>query len=293
MLRLLPHSDCQALWLCAPEWVQTWWKRHQALSKVRTDGFALEDVDPELQGDREIVMEAVATRGLALQYAAAELRSDREVVMTAVKRTGYALLYAADHLKNDREIVLIAVAHRLERSALADIIGDDLKADRDFILTAVAADGLVLEFAAEELKRDQEIVLTAVENCGSALLYAAEDLKTDRAFILTAVRQHGHALRYAAETFLQDESFAVQAREELYLFKIMTMSGRSCIVAWRWLHDTDRLLDESCAKLGMRRTGAEKLVYGVDVIPDGLLGSDTPGIPSHGKLIEYQLVRCT
>ena len=53
--------------------------------------------------------------------------------------------------------------------------------------TLVAECGLVLERASEELRADREIVLTAVAECGHALKHASEELRAEREVVLEAV----------------------------------------------------------------------------------------------------------
>ena len=48
------------------------------------------------------------------------------------------------------------------------------------------SDGSALQYASEDLKHDREIVLTAVTQSGWALEYASEDLKRDREIVKAA-----------------------------------------------------------------------------------------------------------
>ncbi len=84
--------------------------REEFLKDLKRNPFALYYASAELQGDREIVMEAVKQDESALQCASVELQGDREIVMEAVKQDGGALEYASVELKGDREIVMAAVA---------------------------------------------------------------------------------------------------------------------------------------------------------------------------------------
>eukprot|EP00971_Amphidinium_carterae_P283310 5624707-Amphidinium_carterae.1 len=57
---------------------------------------------------------------------------------------------------------------------------------------------------------------------------------------------------------LSDESFAAEARRLIYIFKISTLSGRSCFISWvsdlaRGALDREGLLIMSCTKLGLQR----------------------------------------
>mmetsp|Transcript_63025 Transcript_63025/g.117221 ORF Transcript_63025/g.117221 Transcript_63025/m.117221 type:complete len:224 (-) Transcript_63025:34-705(-) len=221
--------------------------------------------------DRQQVLEAVSQDCLYLACATEELKCDREVVLTAVSRFGRALGYAAEELKRDREIVCRAVKQNANALLCA---ADELKGDRDIVLEAVSQKGDVLQYAAEELKADPEIVLAAISHSMDSL-------------------------KFAADSLLEDEAFAVEARTRHYFFKVLALSGRSCIVAMDAVDFDDygmkpRLLRATCDKLGLQRTGSEVLLYGTDSVPERTRVCDWPGHPSLGIAIEYQLVRyCT
>ena len=53
---------------------------------------------------------------------------------------------------------------------------------------AVQQNGRALEHAAEDLKANREAVLTAAQQDGHALRYAAKSLMADREVVLAAVR---------------------------------------------------------------------------------------------------------
>eukprot|EP00971_Amphidinium_carterae_P305378 6068651-Amphidinium_carterae.1 len=131
----------------------------------------------------------------------------------------------------------------------------------------VAQRGKALEFAAEPLQIDREIVLTAVANDGRALRFAAEPLKSDREIVLTAVEYNNfppivaEVFEYAADALLEDESFAVEARKPLCFFKVIALSGRSCITPCPCRVRSQALIHESCRKLGLQSTGREMLLF--------------------------------
>ena len=62
----------------------------------------LSQASPEIQADREVVLEIVSTTDYprtALQFASAELQADRAVVLAAVKSNGTALQAASAELQ--------------------------------------------------------------------------------------------------------------------------------------------------------------------------------------------------
>ncbi|GEM_PF-5988484 len=82
--------------------------RDGALELVKTNGYYLKLLSPELQEDEEIVLEAVKKHGGALKYAPNHLRNKRDVVLAAIKQNGSALEYASPELRFDEELIKIA-----------------------------------------------------------------------------------------------------------------------------------------------------------------------------------------
>ena len=77
--------------------------------------------------------------------------------------------------------------------------------NKEFILAAVAVgDPRALEPADESLKKDKEFVLAAVARNGLALKYADESLEKDKEFVLTAVVKNG----YLWSTTLKKDTFS-------------------------------------------------------------------------------------
>ena len=102
---------------------------------------------------------------------------DRGEVLAEVVKDGQALRHATDELKADREFILAAVAHGFA----LEHVSAELKADREVVLAAVGQYGPALMHVSDELKADQEVVLaiyhdysitiTFVHVCPSPVLY--------------------------------------------------------------------------------------------------------------------------
>mmetsp|Transcript_22206 Transcript_22206/g.50721 ORF Transcript_22206/g.50721 Transcript_22206/m.50721 type:complete len:257 (-) Transcript_22206:125-895(-) len=221
-----------------------------------------------LQCDRDMMLAAVAVDGDALAYAPPVLRRDREIVLKAVSSNGEALQHASRQMACDREIALVAVRQN----------------------------GGALAYVDEELTHDREIVLTAIAESGWALAFAADQFRQDRDIVLAAIAQEPQVLQCAAEGILGDAAFATEARQYVYFFRIVALSGRSCIVAGEDEDDNERahavrcmMLMESCSKLGLEHSVAS-LVYGVELVPDFTCIHSWPGSPIRGSVTDYQLV---
>ena len=82
---------------------------------------------------------------------------------------------------------------------LFKMLDGELMADKEVVIAAVSAKGIVLELVSEELKADKEVVLTAVTTSGHALEYASEELKDDKEVVFEAVFSHPGAVEFASE----------------------------------------------------------------------------------------------
>jgi hypothetical protein len=170
--------------------------------------YASGDIDVDLLGDREIVLEAVKQDGAALQFASSRLQNERRVTMTAVESNGRALQYCGAEMKKDREIVLAAVEnyeHALQYAA------PEVRQDRDFIQRVIKGNGYALEDGPLEMQSDRESVLKQVTEHWTALQVASGELKGDREIVMAAVKQNGSALMYASAELRGDEEIAMEA----------------------------------------------------------------------------------
>jgi len=278
-----------------------WRRRKRALAEVSRNGLALRRLAKDLRRDSKIVLAAVSNNSLALEWAAKALRRDREIVLAAVSECGYALQWAAETFRSDRPIVRAAVS-TFGCSLLWAT--DALRGDREIVMAAVSNCGTALEFAEGQLKSDREVVLAAVSESGFALVFASSELKRDREIALAAARggrAGDHGLLHADDSLLEDDSFAVEARQSYYSFRVVALSGRTCLVP---LHCSEvvalsardiyeHLMCEARAKLGMGTVepGEETLLFGAEEVSGNCEVEHWPGSPAPGGVVEYQLVR--
>eukprot|EP00419_Tripos_fusus_P067473 CAMPEP_0172925350 /NCGR_PEP_ID=MMETSP1075-20121228/213557_1 /TAXON_ID=2916 /ORGANISM="Ceratium fusus, Strain PA161109" /LENGTH=609 /DNA_ID=CAMNT_0013786225 /DNA_START=48 /DNA_END=1873 /DNA_ORIENTATION=+ len=134
-------------------------------------------------------------------------------------------------------------------SAVPDIVRaapPQLRAHRNFVLTAAKKWGLVLLLADDRLKDDPEIVLAAVESDGSVLKFAGDRLKASRAIVLAAVRRNGHALEYADKNLYTDREIVHTAMQTMGV-----KSGTSRAV--------EELVTASIQRHGSQKSSASKV----------------------------------
>ena len=108
-----------------------------------------------------------------------------------------------------------------------------------------------LKWASDDLKGDREIVLTAVSQCWPALEWASDDLKGDKEVVLTAVSQKDgwRAVEWASDDLKEDSD--ILSHVKAWLLKVSLISGRSCtlVVASASMREVLR----SCsARLGLQ-----------------------------------------
>lgn len=115
---------------------------------------------------------------------------------------------ASAEQKADRQFVLAAVA---ETGGDLRYAAGPLKSDREVVMAAVKQSGGALWHAAAKLKADPEVVLEAVKEDAGALWYASAKLKTNREFVLQCVAVNGNSLRYVATALKDDREVVLTA----------------------------------------------------------------------------------
>eukprot|EP00971_Amphidinium_carterae_P177361 3517590-Amphidinium_carterae.1 len=167
---------------------------------------------------------------------------------------------------------------------------EELTCARDVVMRAVSCDGLALKYVAEALRGDREAGML-IQGPLHQVFFQAASCSVSMRVVLTAASNYKFALQYASDILLEDETFAGEARCCHYLFKVVAMSGRSCVVA---VHPYEvsraKVLRTSCEKLGMQFTNKEALLHGTDVVQDRTPVFQWPGPPVPGVIIEYQIV---
>lgn len=168
---------------------------------VTLDGNLLKLSCMELRNNREIVSLAATENGDAFcNYASNELRQDRQLCLIAARTSNKVVSKTCQQFSGDREIVLEAV--RFEGTL--EVVSDELKNDREVILTAISSHGRDIQYAPQHFKNDREIVLKAVNQSWKAIEFVHDLFGNDREIVLCAVKQHYNALEYASDEFKND-----------------------------------------------------------------------------------------
>jgi len=174
-------------------------RRHAAISIVKDNGLALENLSMMMRADKEIVLAAVRNNGSALEYAAKSLRNNKEVVMAAIENYPDAIWLASESLQRDKSVYISAIlgdSEILEWSLIS--------ADKDVVMAVVQQNGLALQNVDDRLRDDRAVVLLAVDNNGLALKYASSRLKRCRIVASVAVMNDEGAFAFVSRHLRHD-----------------------------------------------------------------------------------------
>lgn len=113
-----------------------------------------------------------------------------------------------DQLKNNRDLILSVVKNYDKALAYAN---DELLNDLSFIKEAVMLNGASIAYASETIQNNKNIILEAVKRKGNTLKYASTLLKDNEDVVLAAVKRKGSALKYASLNLQNNRSIVLEA----------------------------------------------------------------------------------
>lgn len=115
---------------------------------------------------------------------------------------------ASEQLKNNRELVLSLVKLNGRTLKYASNI---LKNDKEIVWKALKNDLNAFKYISDDLKNDKKIVLFVIKQAGVLYQYVSETLKNDREIALLSMKTYGLSLQYASETFKNDYEIVLTA----------------------------------------------------------------------------------
>ena len=196
------------------DFILSYMRRHGGYPSVNRRKWYLSAASPEIQADKEFVLEIVTTTRFpsdALKSASAELRADRDVILAAVKSNGTALMCASAELQKDPEIVTAAIASNFHA---LDYAAPELKNNKQFLLSVLPLSGS-LRYVPDELKGDKDLFRAALSKPSFTMEladHASPDLLADKEFMLEMIRSsHWGAIFYVAPALRNDQEVAVEA----------------------------------------------------------------------------------
>jgi phage anti-repressor protein len=136
---------------------------------------------PKEMIDKEMAMTLLRNEYVLINELNPELQNDKEVVIQAVGQSGgYQFEFVLDKFKNDKDVCLLAVR---EDFTTYKFISDELKNDLNFNLDAVKESGYVFSVLKPDFQNNEQMVLNAVseENNRDYIFdeYVSKDLKME------------------------------------------------------------------------------------------------------------------
>jgi hypothetical protein len=186
-----------------------------AIKKVKKTGYDLRDLDETFRDNEEVVLAAIENDMYAFGFASDRLKDDEKFFLKALKvRRGDVIQFASERIRNDKKCATKAVKSSWTSY---NLIGDDLKADRELLELALDSNSNIfsndtpLETCAAIFKSDKEIVKKAIKNWAFALRCASDELRGDRELVMIAVSDIGGALEYASDNLKNDKEIVLKA----------------------------------------------------------------------------------
>jgi len=124
---------------------------------VKESYYALTYANPKLKADKKFILSLLDNcMGYLLNEVDPKLKEDNDIIMKALKRDAKAIFYAPREYQENREIALDLV--KQDGTALMDL--HKFKDDKEIVMLAVENDytDLAYKSASERLRQDEEVI---------------------------------------------------------------------------------------------------------------------------------------
>jgi hypothetical protein len=200
-------------------------KRNQFLLTVSKDGLSLRHGHSLIDGedftkDKKVVLAAVTNNGLALEFADDSFKSDEDVVFTSSTSSNSTmhngLKYASPELRNNKNFIITILQ---VNGLLLEKVSEEFQNDKDVVLAAIKNNYFAFNYASYDLRNDRDFILPLVQRNGSRfLLFASNNLLSDRLFVLASVINNGKALLYVSDELRNDKELVFLAMNNYDIF---------------------------------------------------------------------------
>lgn len=143
-----------------------------SLAACLMDYKNLEHVKREFRDVKSFAMECVKSSGYALKFLSPELRDDEEIVRQSIETSPFSFFYASTRLYGNKDLALLAVKRGCSLAYMEKFIDDS-----DIVKIALKQSGLELVHVSDKLKSLPKIVLLAVEEDPDSIKFASENIK--------------------------------------------------------------------------------------------------------------------
>ena len=137
--------------------------------------------------------------------------TDKEEALKAVEQDGMKLKECSDELRNDKDVVITALMNR-ERAM--EFVPEELKYDEEVLRRALANSvtpryelGIALTFLPDELRNSEKVILMSIELFAYSFKYAPDKFKNDEDFLVEAAVVNINVLNYVDKKFKNDANF--------------------------------------------------------------------------------------
>ena len=169
-------------------------------------------VPPEVLEDADFMLHCVKERESSLKHASMTLRSSGDFVMAALRSTRSPRVLKFCSLLTENYQFMLNVIDEFPEAL--QFCSEELRANRQLVLTAMVKDGRTLKFAGEALKHDRQVISCALGTSGLALQFCPWDARDDKILVLKAVRQNGLSLVYASTSLQADKDISIEAMKQ-------------------------------------------------------------------------------
>tara|TARA_B100000609_G_C17214031_1_gene435525 strand:+ start:2110 stop:2967 length:858 start_codon:yes stop_codon:yes gene_type:complete len=209
------------------------------------DWQLFDEIMPDYNNDREVIMKAIQIEGRYIASASDSLKADKEIVMMAVKKNGDAINDINEKFWSDPDVIFAAkntesgsyynLIELIDEKLFSDInfvkkllntveddseeevieilerAGKEVTSNKEIMLSAISANYESYNYLDESLKSDNQFFIEAEKLSGYLLQYADKDLQSDRDVVEVAVETYGGELKFAAEKFKSDREMVLKA----------------------------------------------------------------------------------
>ena len=174
---------------------------------------------PEIQGNREVALEAIKWIDSGFQYVSMKLRGDRDFAIELIKRNNGGLKYISEPLRHDIEILNLAISlNGYDYKWAPDVYKNDYN-----LAKLAVANGCSIIFLPKKYQGKKEFKLLSVKRNVHALSLF-KPRQRDKEIILTALIYHGkEAWYYLSEELKLDPTYQLASESCDYARMLLDM----------------------------------------------------------------------
>lgn len=147
-----------------------------------------------------------------LRHCDPSLLDDEVFMESAISKDVEALGLASEKLRGNKAFLthLVKKEGGVTWKGIVPNATDELKADKEFVLAAVNADGYTLQWASDSMKADKDVVVAALTNYKDAVKWASDSMKENKDVLLASVAKNGNAMESVPITLTKDRAFMLE-----------------------------------------------------------------------------------